>query len=117
MIRPLEQVLADYAAEAQILERAGHAHDASRLRRVLDDVRNASVDYLTWLSELDARIRSNKSVAWLRSRFPEWQRAGHARFHPERPRERQYRALVVPLAANASVAREAGRRGEEGWPQ
>lgn len=112
MIRPLEQVIADHAEEAQVLERTGHAGDAQLIRRILDNVRNASIDYLTWLTEGEAQIRSNRSVAWLRARFPEWQRAGHARFNPERPRQRQFRALIVPLAANPSAAREAGRRGE-----
>jgi hypothetical protein len=74
--------------------------------------RSSSVlaEYLTWISEADARIRSAHAPAWFRVRFPEWERQGLARWNPKRPRERQYRAIIVPLAADPRAVRADARR-------
>ena len=107
----LEDVLADERGAAQVLRANGHAHDAELIERVCDRVSEAAEDYLRWLSEADARLRSGRSVAWLRSRFPEWERAGHAKMLRG---ARRYRALVIPERAHLSDAREAGRRAGRG---
>jgi len=105
--RTLEQLLADWRGDAQVLRRQGHGCEAEQIERFADDVTRLAEDYLRWLSEDEARLRSGRSLAWLRSRFPEWERAGHARRDGQR---RHYRMLVISQRANTLAAREAGRR-------
>jgi hypothetical protein len=85
---------------------AGHTREADNIDRLLDRVRTAAIDYLDWLSEGEARLRSGKSVEWLRARFAGWAASGHAKKDGQR---RLYRQLVVPRRANESAARESGR--------
>lgn len=106
MADTLEQVLADVRGEAQVLRKHGDARTADVIDQVIDRVRAAAEDYITWLEESDAELRSGHVTRWLRSRFPEWEALGHARREHGR---RQYRQCVVPLRANRSAAREAGR--------
>ena len=103
----LEQVLADWRGDAQVLRRQGYNREAEQIERFADDVARAAEDYLRWLSEDDALLRSGRSRGWLRSHFPEWERAGHGRRDRGR---RLYRMLVIPQRANTLAAREAGRR-------
>lgn len=112
MSESLEDVLADERGSAQVLRAAGHVREADNIDRILDRVRAAANDYLDWLTEGEARLRSGKSVEWLRARFPQWMAAGHARYDGQGRGKRLYRQLVVPKRANESAAREAGRRGE-----
>ena len=105
----LEQVLADERGSAQVLRAAGHTREADNIDRLLDRVRSSAIDYLDWLTEGEARLRSGKSVEWLRARFAVWAAAGHAKADGRR---RLYRQLVIPRRANESAARESGRRGE-----
>jgi hypothetical protein len=108
----LEQALADERESVQVLRKTGHLREAENLDRVLDRVRAAALDYLDWLTEGEARLRSGKSTDWLRARFPAWMAAGHARYDGQGRGKRLYRQLIVPKRANESAAREAGRRGE-----
>lgn len=103
----LEQVLADERGDAQVLRRNGHGRDADLAERICDKVAAAAEEYLRWLSEEDARLRSGWSVTRLRSHFGEWERQGHAR---RDGRRRLYRMLIVPQRANTLAARDAGRR-------
>ena len=105
----LEEVLADERGAAQVLRANGHAHDAELIERVCDRVSAAAQDYLRWLSEPDARLRSGRSAAWLRARFPEWASEGHAEL---RRGVRYYPQCVIPQRADITAAREAGLRGE-----
>src|SRR5690242_14998675 len=106
MADTLEQVLADARGEAAVLRRHGQDTTAAAIDAIVDRVRDAAEDYITWLSEDDASMRSGHHPKWLRARFAEWERAGHARREKGR---RQYRQLVIPLRANTSAAYEAGR--------
>jgi hypothetical protein len=75
-------------------------------------VSKAAHEYLTWLREDEAILRSARSRPWLRSQFPIWLEGGHAR---REGRARFYRMLIVPRRPNVSAARESGRRaGLEG---
>ena len=103
----LEQVLADFREEAAVLKRAGHPVQAAGIDRLCDAVAEATEDYRTWLSESDARLQSGRSVEWLRGQFPRWLDLGLARLSGKK---REYRAMIVPRRANASAAREAGRK-------
>lgn len=103
----LEQLLADWRGDAQVLRRRGHDREAEQVDHFADAVARAAEDYLRWLSEDEAVLRSGRSRGWLRSHFPEWERAGHAR---REGRKRWYRMLVIPQRANPLAARAAGRR-------
>lgn len=110
MTESLEQVLADLRGEAQVLRANGHAAQAESMERVCEKVAGAAEDYLRFISESDARLRSGWSVARLKARFPEWQRQGHAEM---RGRERQYRLVVIPQRVNQSAVKAAGRKAGE----
>ena len=106
-MKPLEQVIADQRGELAVLRKHGQGPLADALERFADEVSGAAEDYLTWLSESDAMLYAGKSVRWLRSRFPEWERSGHGRY---RMGNRQYRMLALPRRANPHNAYEAGKR-------
>ncbi len=105
--RSLEQILADWRGDARVLRRRGDLRLAEQLERCADEAAVAAEDYIRWLTEDDARLRSGWSLARLRRQFPVWERQGHAR---RDGRRRLYRMLVIPQRANTLAAREAGRR-------
>lgn len=105
--RDLEQVIADWRGDAQVLRSRGHAHDAKLLEDCADQVVRSAEDYLKFLTESDAMLRSNRARDWFRSRYPEWEAAGHAR---KQSGVRYYRTIMVPQRANLSAAREEGKR-------
>jgi hypothetical protein len=108
-MRPLETVLADWREKASTLRSVKHQHDAELIDAICDEVASAAEDYMRFLSETDAMLRSGKSAEWLRARFAEWASQGHAE---KRKTVRYYRALVVPRRPDLEAARDAGRRGE-----
>lgn len=105
----LETVLADWRAKARVLDGAGHANDARLLDDFADAVAAAAEDYLRWVSEADARLRTGWSVDRLRARWHELAKEGHAEM---RGRVRYYRALVLPRRPDVAAARARGLRGE-----
>jgi hypothetical protein len=109
MADSVEQVLADERGQAAVLRANGHGLEARIIERVCDSVSESLREYLTWLSEPDARLRSGRTVEWLRGRFAEWASEGMAEVRGGR---RYYRAVIIPLRAHTSAAVEAGARGE-----
>lgn len=103
----LEQVLADARGDAAVLRRHGQASVADALERLADAVAASAEDWLVFLSETDAHLRSGLSERWLRSRFSQWEREGHARV---KGGEHQYRACVIPRRARIGAAAERGRQ-------
>jgi hypothetical protein len=103
----LEQTLADAREDAQALRRHGHKHDAELIEALCDKVTAAAYEFLNWLTEGEAKLRSGHSSEYLRARFPSWLEQGLAKWDGKK---RQYRAVVVPQRANREAAREAGRR-------
>lgn len=107
--RDLDTVLADWREKATVLRSTGHANDAKLILKMATEVAEATEEWRRFLSEKEARVRSGKSVEWLRGRFAQWEQEGHAE---KRGRERYYRACVLPRRADLIAAREAGRRGD-----
>lgn len=106
MTETLEQVLADARGEAAVLRRAGHRDQADYIEALCDRVAKSTEDYSRFISEADAKIRSNKATDWLRERFRQWQSEGNAEI---RGNVRYYRMLVVPKRPDLDAARKAGR--------
>lgn len=109
--RGLETVLADWRSDAQVLRRQGHEREAEQIERLCADVAREAEEYLRWLPEDDALIRSGRGRDWLRRQFAEWERQGHAR---RDGRRRYYRMLLIPQRADTLSAREAGRQAARG---
>lgn len=82
------------------------------LERAIARIESAALPFTDWLSESEAKLRSNQSRDWLRDRFPLWESQGLARWNPAQTKQRQYLRCVVPQRANVAAAREAGLRGE-----
>lgn len=107
MSRALEQALANWLGEAAVLRRRGHEHDAMLIEALIRDVKDAGEEYLVWLSEGEAMLRSNHAEPWLRRRFNGWVAQGFAR---QMGPHRQYLQAIIPPAGNVDAARAAGRR-------
>ncbi len=107
MTATLEQILADWSEDAQVLRRRGHRHDAELMEQFVHDIKRAAEPFLVWLSEKDAQIRSGRSLRWLRSQFPDWETEGHAR---RRNGRREYRMVVVPRRVKVTSLRADARR-------
>jgi len=106
-MKPLEQVLADWSERVSAARFLKHEREAELLDQLVAEVRESAHEYITWISEAEAALRSGHQTPWFRHRFAEWERAGHARRGKS---GREYRMLIVPRRANLAAAREAGRR-------
>ena len=104
----LAEVIANAREEAELLKRRGYTQHASSLEDFAEQAATAAEDYLKFVSEADALLRG-ASRAFLRRNFPIWEQDGHAKTEG---RVRYYRAIMLPRVTPASIAREAGRRGE-----
>ncbi len=109
----LEDVLADYRGQAQVLRHRGHRAEADTIEEFADAVAKSARDYIDWLTEDEAALASGKSVLWFRHRFREWEDGGLARRDGEGRRARRlYRRLIVPRRPNITSAYQMGRKGE-----
>jgi hypothetical protein len=106
MAEQLEQVLADYREEAAVLRRAGNTGQADYVDRVLDAVAAAAEDYIRWLEESDAILKSGLAPRTLHRRFRELVDCGLARWTAGR---RQYRSCAIPPRPNLAEARARGK--------
>lgn len=105
-MKDLDTIIADAFAESRTLEGNRAAFSVDRVREILGDVREATEEWTTWLSETDAAIRSGYTEATLRGKFENLRRDGHARLVGK---NRQYRACAVPRRANVVAAAARGR--------
>lgn len=105
-MKQLEVVIADAREDAAVLRRAGNAGQADYLEKLLDELYAAAEDYVTWLSESDALLKSGLAERTLRRRFRELVDCGLARYNNHRGRE--YRACAVPSRPNIAAARARG---------
>jgi hypothetical protein len=106
----LATVLADAFEEAAVLRRNRAPFSVERVEEILRNVGTATEEFTAWVSEREACMRSGHKAPWFAQRFAEWERQGHARWNPQRPRERQYRLLIVPLAHDADSVKADARR-------
>ena len=107
MADTLEQVLSDLRGEAAVLRKHGDARVADVMDGIVDRVKRAAEDYITWLEEDDAMMRSAHQRRWFRAQFPTWAAEGNAK---KESGKHYYRQIIVPQRANLSAAREDARR-------
>lgn len=103
--RDLAQVITDWHGDAAVLRRRGQHALADQLEQCATEVAHSAEEWMTWLSETDAMLRSQRSREWMRAHFAGWEREGHARLAG---RDRQYRLAIVPRRYSLSSARQAG---------
>jgi hypothetical protein len=103
MSRELGQIVADAREEAKIIARMGNAQQAVYLNALLDSITEAAEDYLTWLSEEKAQIKSGLSYRTLRRRFRELHECELARYNAKGDRE--YRSVAIPSRPEVAAAR------------
>ena len=107
MSESLERTLANWRERASALRACRRPQEAELIDDICAAVTTAAEDYLTRLTEEQAMLQSGHSRSWLRSRFPEWEQAGHA---GREGRRRWYRAVLIPRRGHADLAYQAGRR-------
>ena len=106
----LGSIVASAREDVQLLKRMGNAQQAAYIEQLLDQIRDAAEDFLTWLSEDKAYLKSGLSHRTLRRRFRELMDCGMARYS-ERG-EREFRSCAIPPRADATAAKAAGLAGE-----
>jgi len=95
----LEDVLAELREDAEVLRRNGHTAQAISIEHACTRVAVAMRDYLDWLTEDEAMLKSGYTLGKLRKRFPEWAALtpAMARLKGEgRRAKRLYRRCIVP---------------------
>lgn len=97
---PLIAVGDEWQARAQTLNDLGFNREAHIISAITVAYIKAAAPFMWWISESDAQVRSGHTTAWLRSHFPLWESAGHAR---KIGHTRQYRSIIIPISG-ASVA-------------
>jgi hypothetical protein len=105
------QVLADERGQAAVLRHNGHEHDAKLIERICDRLAAAIDEYVNFMSEPEAMLRTGKSERQLRRLYAELEPRGHAK---KIGAMRYYREVMLEPRANLSAAREAGRRAAAG---
>lgn len=104
-MRDLATMFGDAEEEAAILDANKATFATSRVRELLREFRAAAADYITWISEREAMIRSGHKEPWLRKQFPTWERMGHAKLNDRG--QRLYLRLIVPLRSDDATIRAA----------
>lgn len=112
MPEPLDVALADAYSALRRVEPASATVRIDFVRALLDDIRDAAEDFVTFLNEADARLWSGLAADTLRKKFPGWSELGHARL--DEKGHRTYRRAVLPRRANLEAARKAAKRAVEG---
>lgn len=104
-MKELSDVLDAWRSDAAVLRRAGHETEAVMCERMAGEVEASAEEWVTFVTEADAMLRSGRSAAWHRGRFAEWERDGHARI---RSKLRYYRLAIIPRRYDITDARAAG---------
>ena len=106
-MRDLDAVIGRWREDAAAARRIGEPDKAALLDRCATEAEAGAGEWLHWITEPEAALRSGRSAAWLRGRFREWQPQGHARQVGRA--KRVYRAAVVPRRPSLVEAANAGR--------
>ena len=106
-MRELDALLRQWKADAEALRRHGDTRAAGIIERFAGEVYESAEEWLDFLTEADAILRSGRSAAWLRQRREAWKREGHARQVARH--EWTYRAAIIPRRRSTLLAAEAGR--------
>lgn len=104
-LRALETVLADWRATADAMARAGKTDTEDLIRTICNEVEASAEDYLKFLPETEAVLHSGYSKDWLRHRYPQWERLGHAKRREHGKADRLYRRCILPRRADIAAAR------------
>lgn len=104
----LDTILRRWDDDAAALTRNGEPDKAAILVRCAAEVREAADEWLTWISEEQAALRSGRRVEWWRGQFPALLKRGHARQVGRA--KRVYRLAVVPVRDAILQAAEEGRK-------
>lgn len=104
----LDTILRRWEMDAAALARNGEPEKAAMLQRCIAEVTQAGEEWLTWITEEEAALRSGKSVVWWRGQFPALQKRSHARQVGHG--KRIYRLAIVPVREAIVRAAEEGRR-------
>jgi hypothetical protein len=89
----LAAILGTMDEDAAVFERNGEHGRAAALRARASEIRAAASDYITWLTEEEAMLRSGESRTRVKSLALRYVAAGHARIVGRRF---QVRACIVP---------------------
>jgi hypothetical protein len=103
----LEQVLASAEAEAAVLRLNGHVQQADSVVRLAQAVRTAAADYLDWITEGAARLRSGRGEDYFKARRDSWAEQGLAE---RRGRRWFYRRCIIEHRKPAALTRAEARR-------
>jgi hypothetical protein len=107
-VTDLDTVLAQHRADAVALRRNGEVGKAELIERLVASVEASAGDWLTWVSEADAILRSGHSRTWWLAAFKRLQPRGHARQIGRA--QRIYRLAIVPMRKGLLDAASEGRR-------
>lgn len=108
-MRPLESVIADNREAAAVLRHNGHTLQADTIDRVLDEVSASARDFLEWISEGEAMLRSGRGADYFRARRLTWEEDGLAK---KVGRRWWFRRCVVERRKFTSITRAEARRGK-----
>jgi hypothetical protein len=89
----LAAILGTMDEDATVYERNGDAHRAAAIRARATEIREATAEYLQWMTEPEAMLRSGLTRAQVRRLAASHLASGHAR---RVARGYQLRACVVP---------------------
>ena len=89
----LASILGTMDEDAAVYERNGDSARAQALRARAEEIRAATAEYLTWLTEEQAGLRSGESRTRIKSLALKYVAAGHARVVG---RKYLLRACIVP---------------------
>lgn len=101
----LAETIANWRAEARVLERNGEEGKAAILERCATEAFVAAEKFITFVSEADAQLHSGRAKDWLRKQFPRWLREGVARWDPTNRRQRQYLLIILPRRTDIEAIR------------
>lgn len=102
----LSQLLIDKREEVAMLARAHASVQPEYLTELLDEFKAASEDFITWLSESDAMLKSGLSERTLRRRFREMLECGTARWGKT---GREFLSKCIPPRPDVAAAHARGR--------